>query len=124
MYLFDPRENKMSNSDNPALLFADIMVKQFSKNFEVDNRFWVLIADLANICDGKNHNSRKITICKNENCKYQMFVEKVDDKIKEEIIQRKKEMKEERKTKKISLKLKLNEKKNTFRSKTPKIKKA
>ena len=116
----------MIDSNNPALLFADIMVKQFAENFEVDNRFWVLVSDLANICDGKNHNNRKITICKNEKCKYQMFVDKVDDELKQSIIKRKAEMKKERKAKKIPLRLKLSEgkKKNMVRSKTPKTKKA
>lgn len=127
MYLFDPRENKIIDSDNPALLLADIMVKQFSENFVVDNRFWVLVADLANICDGKNHNNRKITICVNEKCKYQMFVDKVDDKLKEAIMERKTEMKEERKEKrKTKKKMTLSDlkKKNMVRSKTPKAKKA
>lgn len=109
MYLFDPRENKIINSDNPALLFADIMIKQFSDNFKIDNRFWVLVSDLANICDGKNHNSRKVSICKNEEHEYQIFVDKVDDTLKEEMIKRKKE--KNKGIKKIPLKLKLNGKK-------------
>ena len=53
-------------------------------------------------------------------------VDKVDDKLKEAIMERKTEMKEERKAKKIPLRLKLSEskKKNMVRSKTPKAKKA
>ena len=54
MKIFDPRINKKIESDNPALIFADILVNE-KEELRQDPKFWNLIKDLANYCEELNN---------------------------------------------------------------------
>jgi len=91
MYLYDPRVNSFVNTDNPAIILADAMIRIGA--VVPDNNFWDKIKILANYAEAGNGMGK---IVKAEFKKYNK-----------------------------SLKLKLDEqkKKNTLRSKIPKVKK-
>ena len=49
--IFDPRDNTMKPTDNPALIVADLIDRGFLGRHEKDETFWLDVIHLANICD-------------------------------------------------------------------------
>lgn len=53
--VYDPRDNTMKISDNPALVMADLIERGMVKRSEYNDEYWLEICNLANHCDGKSN---------------------------------------------------------------------
>ena len=50
MVVYDPRDNVIKESDNPALIYADIALNQISKK-DLEDDFYLKIINMANRYD-------------------------------------------------------------------------
>ena len=51
--VYDPRDNIMKVSDNPALVYADLLNRYGKSEHLNDETFWLTVINMANYCDSK-----------------------------------------------------------------------